>query len=134
MSTPTGGFRQWGDDELLAVLQDLLRLEPVFHHPELGATRADFDRTTDANFWETGASGRRYGREEVWAVLERRYADSIEDEWQVTDPRVQIVGSDTYLMTYTLIQIRRVTRRATLWQRRGNDWVVLYHQGTVVAD
>lgn len=40
-----------------------------------------------------------------------------------------------YLLTYALLQqdVRR-TRRATLWQRRGTDWRILFHQGTLVQD
>ena len=29
---------------------------------------------------------------------------------------------------------RSLTRRATLWRRTNNDWQIVYHQGTVVAD
>jgi hypothetical protein len=26
-----------------------------------------------------------------------------------------------------------VTRRATVWERAGEDWRILYHQGTIVT-
>jgi hypothetical protein len=45
-----------------------------------------------------------------------------------------------YLLTYTLKQAERtldqagrITRRATVWQKRGEGWRILYHQGTVVT-
>jgi hypothetical protein len=37
-------------------------------------------------------------------------------------------------MTYTLHQLERVTRRATLWRRCSGIWKVVYHQGTLVSD
>lgn len=45
------------------VLVELERREPIFHRPELGTTREDFERSTAPDFWETGASRRRYSRE-----------------------------------------------------------------------
>jgi hypothetical protein len=37
-----------------------------------------------------------------------------------------------YLVTYTLAQGERVTRRATLWERAAGGWRAIYHQGTLV--
>ena len=43
--------------DLLDVLEELKRREPIFHHPEFGTTRADFERQVTEDFWEIGASG-----------------------------------------------------------------------------
>ena len=48
--------------ELQEVLAELSRRELIFHRPEFGTARADFERMTTEDFWETGASGRRYSR------------------------------------------------------------------------
>jgi len=42
------------------------------------------------------------------------------------------IAADNYLITYTLFQGPRVTRRATLWRRTQAGWKILYHQGTMV--
>jgi hypothetical protein len=47
--------------ELQDVLAKLSAREPIFHRPEFGTLRADFERMTSVDFWEAGASGRRYG-------------------------------------------------------------------------
>ena len=39
---------------LVPVLEELKLREPLFHRPELGATRRDFENMTDAAFWEAG--------------------------------------------------------------------------------
>lgn len=44
------------------------------------------------------------------------------------------IAPATYLLTYTPQQDTKLTRRATIWQRRERDWTVLYHQGTLVSD
>jgi hypothetical protein len=117
---------------LLPVLEELKLREPLFHRPELGATRLDFENMTDAAFWEVGASGRRYSREFVLDTLEGRRPQGEEDRWETKEFHCLQVAPENYLVTYTLVQGARVTRRATLWRRSKSGWKVLYHQGTVV--
>jgi hypothetical protein len=117
---------------LLAVLEELKRREPIFHRPELGTTRADFENMTDPSFWEVGASGRRYSREFILDTLENRMLQGYEDIWETLDFHCLEIAPENYLVTYTLLQGARVTRRATLWRRTSSGWKILYHQGTVV--
>ena len=120
------------DARLLSVQNELSSREPIFHRPEHGSDRAAFVAMTDASFWEVGASGRIYSRPYVLDVLEERYASPVEENWETKDFFCQEVSADTYLLTYTLLQGSRTTRRATLWRRSSDGWKILYHQGTVV--
>lgn len=126
------------DPGLREVLQDLRDREPIFHRPELGATRADFEAATAPGFWEVGASGRRYSRDHVLDVLEDRHQVAshlaLEDAWEASDFACRELGSDTYLLTYTLLQGQRRTRRASIWRRSAEGWKILFHQGTLVED
>ena len=90
---------------------------------------------TVGDFWETGASGRRYSREFVLDELERRYAAPHIDTWEATGFHCRALASGVYLLTYTLLQdgVRR-TRRATIWQRTSAGWQIVYHQGTIIQD
>ena len=126
----------------LEVLNELISREPIFHHPEFGTTQEDFENMTDLAFWEVGASGRRYNREYTLAEVVKRYENPQyrgihslpESAWETKDFYCREMASNTYLLTYTLVQEDRVTRRATLWQRICNDWKILYHQGTIVEE
>ena len=118
----------------LDVLKELMRREPIFHHPEFGTTRLDFEKMTEAMFWEVGASGRRYSREYILDVLEERFRNPVEDIWETKDFHCLEIARDNYLITYTLIQGARITRRATIWRRSEFDWKIVYHQGTVVEE
>jgi len=118
--------------ELLGVLEELRQREPIFHHPELGSRRCDFESMTDANFWEVGASGRRYSREYVLNILEQRPPDPDEASWVMRDFHCREIAAENYLITYTLLQGVRLTRRATLWRKTPAGWKILYHQGTMV--
>src|SRR5271170_687465 len=117
---------------LLAVLEELRQREPIFHQPKFGTTRADFEKITDPSFWEVGASGKRYSREFVLHTLESRPPDPGEASWVTRDFHCREIAADNYLITYTLLQGPRITRRATLWRRTAGEWKILFHQGTVV--
>jgi hypothetical protein len=122
--------------ELADVARELASREPIFHRAEFGTSRADFEGQMDAAFREVGASGRRYGAEDVLHALEQRHRDGAEQETLVpVDLRCDHIAGDAYLVTYDLRQGERLTRRATIWRRDVNGaWRILYHQGTVVAD
>jgi hypothetical protein len=117
------------------VLAELIAREPIFHRPEFGTKRPALEAMTEPDFWEVGASGRRYSREYVITTVEQRYAQGDDQALQACDFHCQQLASDLYLLTYTLTQDEnRLTRRATIWRRHRTDWKIVYHQGTVVED
>jgi hypothetical protein len=118
---------------LADVLDQLVKREPIFHRPEFGTTKADFERMTVADFWEVGASGRRYTRDFVLDTLEERHRSPIEEAWETTDFQCRRLARGVYLLTYTLLQENtRKTRRSTIWQSTEEGWKIVYHQGTIV--
>jgi hypothetical protein len=119
---------------LLGVLAELKQREPIFHRPELGTTRRELENMMEETFWETGASGRRYSREYGLDVLEQRSRENVVDDWETSEFHCMEIAPDNYLLTYTLLQGERLTRRATIWRRAATGWKIVYHQGTVVAD
>jgi len=120
------------DPDLVAVRDELASREPIFHRPEWGTTRADFEKMMAEGFWETGASGRRYSRAFVLDELERRYASSpLDDDWESCGFHCQRLAAEVFLLTYSMA---RETRRSTIWQRAGSDWKIVFHQGTIVQD
>jgi predicted RNase H-like HicB family nuclease len=121
--------------ELQVVLAELSSREPIFHRPEFGTSRADFERMTAEDYWETGASGRRYSRPFVLDGLEERFSVLHADVWETSEFQCRRLGEDTYLLTYTLLQDnQRLTRRSTIWRSTSDGWKIVYHQGTIVQD
>jgi|SRR5579875_824762 len=115
-----------------SVLRELRSLEPIFHTAAFGQTPADFERRMVSDYWETGASGRRYSREFILHHLrENPPLDADTAGWRCFDHALRALGPDTWLLTYTLDQNGRLTRRATLWQKQDGSWRILYHQGTL---
>ncbi len=127
-------------EHLMPVLEALIAREPLFHHRHLVADRADFDREAAPEFWEVGASGRRYSREFVWSAVAERLATLdadpyVSEGWQVIESCVAELAPDTYLVHYALLGQGRRTRRTTLWQGSvDSGWTARFHQGTVAPD
>jgi hypothetical protein len=123
------------DPALLGILEELKRREPIFHRPEFGTTRTDFDGMMHPDFCEIGASGCRYSREYVLNELENRHQHPQKDIWETSEFHCRLLAPDLYLLTYTLIQDKiRKTRRSTIWQHTHLGWKIVFHQGTDVKD
>ena len=122
------------DPALLCVLDELRQREPIFHRPEFGSTRADHLAMTAEDFWEVGASGRRYSRDHVLDVLDGRRGNPQPDPWETSGFHCRRLADAVYLLTYTLRQGERVTRRATIWRRDADGWKIVFHQGTLVVE
>lgn len=122
------------DPDLLPVLEELRRREPIFHTPEFGTTQADFAEAMAPDYWEVGASGKRYDRAFILLHLEQSPpVDAASAGWTSYGHGLRRLGPDTYLFTYTLCQGERVTRRATIWRKTPQGWRILYHQGTIAS-
>jgi hypothetical protein len=126
------------DPDLLAILAELSQREPIFHRPEFASTMDDFERLMHHTYWEVGASGRRYSRDFILQSLaDSPPVDATTARWRTSGFAVRCLGSngdkDTYLLTYSLRQSERLTRRSTIWQSSPTGWVILFHQGTVVS-
>jgi hypothetical protein len=92
------------------------------------------DHAMAPDYWEVGASGRRYSRNFILRFLDQNPPiDAFSADWQSCDFGLRRLGQDTYLLTYTLHQGDRVTRRATIWRETAGGWCILYHQGTIVS-
>ncbi|GGC67348.1 nuclear transport factor 2 family protein [Undibacterium terreum] len=121
-----------GDPALAAILQELISREPIFHRPEWGTSRADFEKMMVDDFWEIGASGQAYSRSFVLDELERRHAAPHDDAWTTSDFQCQQLADNLYLLNYILLQGKRKTRRSTIWARADQQWKIVFHQGTII--
>jgi len=120
--------------KLMPILEELRHREPIFHTQRFGRSLEDFHRSTAPDFWEVGASGRRYSREFILDMCSRNeLVDADEAGWKASAFGLRQLGPDCYLLTYTLDQAGRLTRRATIWERNAGEWRLVYHQGTVVT-
>lgn len=128
----------WSESQksTLAVLEELKELEPLFHHPELGTDRETYENMIVDDFWEVGASGKKYAAEFVLGVIEKRNRNQEPDHWKTSDFHCRQLAENVFLVTYTLHQgekFDRLTHRCTLWKKEQKRWIALYHQGTLIT-
>ena len=124
-----------GDKKIDEILEILKAREPIFHHPEiLGKTKKDIENQMTHEFWEVGASGNIYSKQDVIEALSERYHDkNYQDIWETSDFKLTQIAKNAYLLTYHLIQNNvRHTRRSTIWIHEEGQWRIFYHQGTVI--
>ena len=95
-----------------AVRGDRARLEALLH-PE---------------FVEIGASGRRWSRAEMLdALLQEPTVTAVE----AFDLVARQLAPEVVLVTFTTRRGTTLVHRSSIWVRRGGDWTVVFHQGTV---
>jgi hypothetical protein len=122
------------DPALNTILDELRPLEPIFHTAAFGLEPADFECRTAPDYWEVGASGRRYSRDFILQMLaDSPPVDAATARWRASGHGLRRLGPDTYLLTYSLRQGERLTRRSTIWQSAPRGWMILFHQGTLVS-
>jgi hypothetical protein len=120
--------------DLLPVLEELRSREPIFHTERFGLSLEDFERNTAPDFWEVGASGRRYSREFILNMRRREaLVDADAAGWKASGFGLRQLGPDCFLLTYTLDQAGRLSRRATIWERAAEGWRIVFHQGTITT-
>ena len=119
-------------NDLHIVREELKCLEPIFHTPATGPEKRKYESVIAPEFWEIGASGRRYDRELALKTLAEREAAGIFELLSTEDFDCVALGHDWFLVRYLLRQGPRVTRRASIWKRTGAGWQIIYHQGTIV--
>jgi len=130
---PDDAFTETAPEQLM-ILDALRAREPIFHRPQYARTHEDFARLMAPDYWEIGASGRRYSREFILRLLaETPPVDAEAAGWQTSDFACRSLGPDTFLLTYRLQQRERPTRRTTIWFHTPAGWQILFHQGTVIT-
>jgi len=102
---------------------------------ETRRSAAALDALMTEDFLEFGASGRRWTKADVLAVLPGEDAGG---DMEASGMTVQALGSEHALVTYELVErgagaeIRR-TLRASIWRRTVGRWQIVFHQGTPVC-
>ena len=120
--------------DLLPILHELVPMEPIFHTKDFGLTRPDFEKRMVQDYWEIGASGQRYSRQFILEFLAKNPpVDANLVGWKTSDHALRQLGPEVHLLTYTLRQGERFTRRSTVWQKTNQGWRILYHQGTIMS-
>lgn len=109
-------------------------LEESHLRPEIRSSPEALGALLAEDFIEFGSSGRIYDRHAILEALSGEDAFT----WSIEDFAVRLLAPGLALATYRL-SIRsaetrdpRVTLRSSVWVHRGDRWVLVFHQGTLV--
>ena len=118
------------DNELL---KELTSLEIFIHWPAIGTSKQILENLLDKNFWEVGASGKKYDREIVLNVLLERAQKENPEKWASENFQCTLLAENIYMLTYTNYQGERKTERVSIWKKIDSRFKLIYHQGTIVS-
>jgi hypothetical protein len=111
-------------------VDELRKLEEQLLQPEFRRNRQAVGSLLAPEFREFGSSGRIYTRQEILDLLESESRRQVE----LTDFQSIHVGPDVALVTYRTHNLSdsSVSLRSSVWIRREDRWLLLFHQGTPV--
>jgi hypothetical protein len=107
----------------------LRRLEEELFSASARATRCA--QLLADEFVEFGGSGRVYGKADVIAALQNETPARISAE----DFSVDLLAPGVALVTYRALRHSQPpvhSLRSSIWQRQGEQWRMVFHQGTIV--
>ena len=104
-NSPTNDAFTHTNSDLLPVLAELRHYEPIFHTQEFGLSTAECERRMAPDYWEVGASGRRYSRKFILRHFEEKPPiEARRAGWSTSGHALRPLGPETFLVTYTLRQ------------------------------
>ncbi len=106
----------------------LIALERRLHDPATRANPEAVANLLSAGFFEFGASGRVWSRETILHAL------ATEDPAEITsrDYACQPLSPGVALLTYISETTQRRALRSSLWRLEGEQWRMVFHQGTPI--
>ncbi len=91
------------------------------------------EKRLDDRFQEIGSSGKKIGRQVVIDSLSNTSTDRAID---IEEFQFEILNETAVLAKYTAVFTGQNQKsfRSSIWVNRGNDWRMLYHQGTTRSE
>ena len=122
--------------ESSALAELIQQLELKLLQTDLNAHPALIDDLLAQNFEEVDNQGQLHGRDEVIEWLKRKDPDL---HWAFGNFRVKKLADDCVLAIYSLQKMQQFgdhapgSIRTSLWQRRDNQWKMVFHQATKIT-
>lgn len=112
-------------------VQRVIGLELQLLQPQVRASAGELEKLLHPDFYEFGASGRKWDRSETILALTRERPSA--DDAPVTAAEITGIrlADDVVHVTYLSRRDQRFTHRSSIWLRTGAGWRLYFHQGTV---
>jgi deazaflavin-dependent oxidoreductase (nitroreductase family) len=113
------------DEDVQAAIDGELRL----HDPAVRRSAGQVEKLLDPEFFEFGASGRRWARADMVAALLAEGDEPI----VASDVVGTRLADDIVQVTYVSVRGERQARRSSVWRRTQGTWRLYFHQGTPMS-
>ncbi|SRR5258707_9970826 len=130
----------WSDSaqssRMASLSENLLNLEKKLLDPTLRRTPEKLAPLLADEFVEFGSSGRTYDKKQILFALRKQ----IPGRLTIEEFRVREISPAAALVTYRARaesadhKTEKSSLRSSLWVRRGSEWQMIFHQGTVVSE
>lgn len=117
---------------LTGLKQQLIELELYLLKSEVRSSAEELASLIHDDFLEFGGSGIRFGKEEVLMRLPKERCP----EFCATDFELRVLTPDLAQLLYRASMIKpdefitRYSLRSSLWKKSGDNWQMIFHQGT----
>lgn len=104
------------------------QLEQSLLDPSIRQSPEQLNKLIAEDFFEFGSSGKVYNKQDC---LE---PDEIQITFGVSDFKVKELSKDVMLATYKTKEDGAVSLRSSIWKQNGDEWQIVFHQGTKVQE
>ena len=114
-------------------------LEVLLLLPEVRRSAKRISELLADDFVEFGMFGKIYSKQDFVELLPNSEEEKFE-KYEASDFKAREIAADTVLLTYKAsIEFLKTnekiwTLRCSIWQKRGKNWQMIFHQGTVIKD
>lgn len=124
------------DHQLAKHIEDL---EVLLLKPEVRRSVEKISELLADDFVEFGMFGKIYSKQDFVELLPNSEDEKFE-RYKASDFKTREIDPDTVLLTYKAsIEFLKTnetiwTLRCSIWQKRDENWQMIFHQGTVIKD
>lgn len=113
---------------------ELKQLELLFINPPVIQGSPNIENLIADNFVEFGASGTVYNKQAALKALRNRNTDENRTLFPMSSFQCRELAGNVYQVTYNISIEGNLSRRSSIWKKSGEQWQILFHQGTKVKE
>ncbi len=121
--------------DIKTLTETIKRLEKSLHKPGFRKNPVKLNKIIADEFIEIGKSGKIWNKTAIIDALK----NEISTEITMTDFVLSVLSENLVLVIYTAHQITKDgssesnSMRSSIWKLFGNDWKMIFHQGTLIT-
>lgn len=114
-------------------------LEVSLLQPEVRRSAKRISKLLADDFIEFGMFGKKYTKQDFIELLPNSKEEKFE-KYKASDFEAREIAANTVLLTYKAsveflkTNEKILTLRCSIWQKRGDNWQMIFHQGTVIKN